>query len=223
MTERLTKNTIVQALEWTYGKVVNGIPGFDSAEEIAKDYMSGDSPLLHKVNSFIRWQNAKCFTSGFLSGFGGILTLPAAIPANFTAVIFIQMRMIAAIAHMCGCDIRDDRIKTLMYICLVGNGAKDVLEQFSVNLSTNLATRTLANMSEAFLAGINQAVGFRVVTRLGETGLVNLVDVVPFIGGIVGGTIEGIASNIVGTVARDLFCPVEETYRRQPPVCRLYI
>jgi len=211
MTEQWTESTMVEALDWIYERVVNGIPGFDSAEEMAEDYMQGDEPLLDKINSMICWQNAKCFTSGFLSGIGGVLTIPVALPANFTTVAFILIRMIAAIAHMCGYDIKDDRVKTLVYICLAGNAAKDILEKFSIDLSTKLATQTLMNLSGAFLTGINQAVGFRLVTKFGETGLVNLVDVIPFIGGIVGGTIEGVASNTVGNVARDCFYGMEES------------
>lgn len=32
--KKLTENAIMGALEWSYDRAVNGIPGFDSAEEM---------------------------------------------------------------------------------------------------------------------------------------------------------------------------------------------
>ena len=52
--------------------------------------------------ALIRWQNAKCATSGFIAGLGGSITLPVSIPANISSVLYIQIRMIAAIAYMGG-------------------------------------------------------------------------------------------------------------------------
>lgn len=121
------------ALEWSYDRAVNGIPGFDSAEEMANDYLKNDGDLVEKVNSLIRWQNTKASTSGFITGLGGIITLPVAIPANIASVIYVQIRMIASIAHMGEYDLRDDRVKSLVYVCLCGNAAKDILKNVGVN------------------------------------------------------------------------------------------
>ena len=33
-------NKMVQVLDWCYEKSLNGVPGFDSAEEMANDYLS---------------------------------------------------------------------------------------------------------------------------------------------------------------------------------------
>ena len=38
----------------------------------------------------------KCAASGFLTGFGGFLTLPINVPANLSSVLYVQLRMIAA-------------------------------------------------------------------------------------------------------------------------------
>jgi hypothetical protein len=41
------------------------------------------------------------------------MTLPVANPANLTSVLYIQLRMIAAIAHMGDHDISDDQVKSM--------------------------------------------------------------------------------------------------------------
>ena len=58
-------------LDWGYDKAVNGVPGLDSAKELADDYLNEDGSLSEKVDSLIRWQNTKCATSGFKTNLGG--------------------------------------------------------------------------------------------------------------------------------------------------------
>jgi len=50
---------------------------------------------------------------------GGIITLPVTLPANIAVVLLTQVRMITAIAHMGGYNIRDDQVRALCYVCLV--------------------------------------------------------------------------------------------------------
>ena len=102
MADDLTESKIMQALDWTYDKAVNGVAGIDSASEMASDYMKKEGSIIGQANSLIRWQNTKAGTSGFLSGLGGLITMPITIPANITSVMYVQVLMIAAIAHMGG-------------------------------------------------------------------------------------------------------------------------
>lgn len=99
MSKELSENNIIKILDWSYDKAINGLPGFESAVDMAEDYLKTDDSIMEQVNTLIRWQNAKAGTTGFLAGLGGILTLPVAIPANISAVMFMQIRMIASIAH----------------------------------------------------------------------------------------------------------------------------
>jgi hypothetical protein len=52
---------------------------------------------------------------------------------------------------------------------------------------------------------INQTVGFRLVTKFGEKGLLNLGKMIPFVGGIVGGGLDASSTLVIGTVARRMF------------------
>ena len=129
MAEKLSEGKIMQALNWAYDKALDGtIPGTDSSYEMAENYLKGEENLVAKANSLIRWQNTKSATTGFVSGLGGIITMPVAIPASIAAVIYVQIRMINAIAIMGGYDVKDDRVKALVYSCLAGNAAKTPAE-----------------------------------------------------------------------------------------------
>jgi len=182
MVNDLTESKIMQVLDWTYEKVVDGVPGVDSAQEMAEDYLAGDRSLQRKANSLIRWQITKAGTSGFLTGLGGILTMPATIPANLASVMYVQMRMIAAIAYMGGHDLKNDKVKTLVYACLAGNAAKDILKDAGIVVGIKLTTQAIKNISGKTIIAINQKVGFRLLTKFGETGVVNLGKAVPIVG-----------------------------------------
>ncbi|ENO3976391.1 EcsC family protein [Aeromonas veronii] len=205
MNNELSESKVMQALDWAYDKAINGVSGLDSASELADSYMKTNSSPVDMANSLIRWQNTKAGTSGFLSGLGGIITMPVTIPANIASVMYVQIRMIAAIAHIGGHDIKDDRVKTLVYACLTGNAAKDIIKDAGIVIGTKLTTNAIKNISGKTLIEINKKVGFRLFTKFGEKGVINLGKAVPLVGGIIGGSMDSIATNTIGNIARDTF------------------
>lgn len=44
--------------------------------------------------------------------------------------------MVASIAKIGGYDFYDNRVKTLVYVCLAGNSAKDILKTASISVAT---------------------------------------------------------------------------------------
>ena len=205
MANSLNESKIMDVLNWSYEKAVQGVAGLDSAYDLAEDYMKGNDSLYDQVNSLIRWQNTKAGTSGFLTGLGGIITLPIAIPANVASVMYVQIRMIAAIAHMGGHNLNDDRVKSLVFVCLTGNAAKDILKDVGIVVGKKLAENAIKNISGKTITAINQQVGFRLLTKFGEKGVVNLGKTIPLLGGIVGATFDSVSTNTVGNIARDTF------------------
>ena len=209
MSESSTKAAILKILDWAYGTATQGVPGFDSATDLAEAYLKGDGALSEKLNSLIQWQNMKAGTAGFLAGLGGLIALPVMVPANISVVLLVQIRMIAAIAIMGGHDVKDDRVRTLVYLCLAGNAGKEILSKMGVDLATKLAHRAIKSIPGKTLTAINQAVGFRLVTKFGEKGLVTLGKAIPLFGGVIGATLEVVATNAIGNVARGVFCGEE--------------
>lgn len=198
---------VMQVLEWAYDKAIStDLVVLDSAQDLAQSYLEEDGSLEDKINSLIRWQNTKSATSGFVSNLGGLITMPVAIPANFASVVFIQIRMIAAIAYMCGCDLKDDKVKTLAFVALCGSAVQDLLKDVSVQLGTKMTMELIKTyVTKEVLQAINKAVGFRLLTKAGETGIVNLTKAVPFVGGLIAGSLDAFTTNVVGNTARDIF------------------
>lgn len=202
---------MLQVLDYSYEKALNGLPGCDTAQKLADDYLQKDGTLTQNANSLINWQISKTATSGFLSGLGGIITLPVAIPANVASVLYVQMRMIAAIAHMGGYDIKSDQVKGLVYVCMAGTQAKDILKNIGIQFGTKFSKSLIQRyVTGAALTKINQAVGFRLVTKFGTKGVVNLGKAIPLFGGIVGGSFDAITTKKIGNVACNLFITTQQ-------------
>ena len=205
MASKLDQGMIMKALDYCYVKAVDGLPGADSAEELAREYLKQPGALKSQAESLVRWQIAKAGTSGFLTGLGGLITMPVAIPANITSVLYVQVRMIAAIAVMGGHDVREDKVKTLVFMCLCGSALTDLVKDLGIHLGSKLTVAAIGKISTVTITKINQAVGVRLLTKLGRTGVVNLGKAVPLVGGIIGGAVDSMATNAIGDAAISTF------------------
>lgn len=186
-----TQEDIMKVLNNCYEKALNGVPKVSpSIEEFAQNYLDKETNNNKAAKAMIKNQVIKCTTSGFLTGFGGIITLPVTIPANVGSVLYVQMRMIACIAYLAGYDLKSDQVQTLIYACLAGIAVTDVIKQAGIKLGVKLTNATIKKIPGKALTKINQKVGFRFITKAGTTGIVNLSKVVPVVGAFAGGGID---------------------------------
>lgn len=200
-----------QALDAIYGAVLQGVPKVSKPlEEFAADYLDRHESPRKAADDLVHWQIAKCGTSGFVTGLGGLLTLPVAIPANLSSVLYVQLRMVAAIAYMGGYDVHSDQVQTLCYLSLVGDAAADILKQTGTKVGEKMLTNAIGKVSGATLTKINQRVGFRLITKFGEKGVINLGKAVPLVGGVVGGGLDAVTTNTIAHNAIRLFLPKSE-------------
>ena len=113
--------------------------------------------------------------------------------------------MVAAIAYMGGHDLKNDKVRTFVYLCLVENSAREIIKDLGIVFGTKLTTQAIKQIPGRTIIAINQKVGFRLLTKFGEKGVVNLGKVVPLAGGIVGAIVDSVPTKIIGNVARDTF------------------
>ncbi|MBP7284105.1 MAG: EcsC family protein [Leptospiraceae bacterium] len=204
--ENLDENMIMKALDWGYESAVNGLGVFPTAEQLANEYLkNNNNNPVEAAESLVNWQMSKAATSGFITGLGGIITLPVAIPANISSVLYIQLRMIVAIAVMGGYNVHSDEVKTLAYTCMTGSAAADILKGVGIKLGTKITNVMIKRISIEVIKQINKSVGFRLLTKFGTTGIVNLGKMVPIIGGIVGGGFDAVSTKTIGSVTIKAF------------------
>lgn len=204
--EALSSDQIVEILDTCYGKAMDGIPHVsESVEDMVKDYTSRYSTPRKAAEALINTQILKCTTSGFLTSLGGLITLPVAVPANLGTVWYCQLRMIAAVAQIGGFDPRTDQVQTMTYVCMTGQAMSDVLKDVGIQLGGKLATSAVKKVPGKALTKINQAVGFRLITKFGQKGVINIGELIPVVGGVIGGGVDLVTTKVIADNAMKMF------------------
>ena len=127
------------------------------------------------------------------------------LPANIAGVMGIQLRMIGAIAELGGYHENTEEKKTGMYLCLLGSQAGNVLSKTAGQFAVKFTTASLKKLPGEVLKKINKAVGFRLFTKFGKTGVVNLHKMIPVLGGVVGGSVDALSTYSIAKAAKALF------------------
>lgn len=206
MGAKLNQEEIMRILDKLYDQSVQGIARVSPPiEELAHDYLAKSNDVDAAAKKFIHYQVAKCTTSGFVTGLGGIITLPVAIPANVGSVMYVQMRMIACLAHMGGYDTRSDQVQTLVYACLAGISIDQILKHAGIQFGTKFTMAMVRKIPGTVLTRINQKVGFRFLTKFGSKGVINIGKAVPFVGGVIGGGFDFAETKIIANRAYKMF------------------
>lgn len=200
-----------ELVRWLTDKAILGVPPLSSAEHLADEYRihQGYGSDDERVDALIKWECSKNFTYGFVTGLGGILTTPVSIPAALGASWVIQARMAAAIARIYGHDLDDQQVRAFVLLTLLGNEAAEILRQVGIKVGNRLTLEVIRKIPGKTITAINKLVGFRLLTKAGEKGIVNLTKLVPVAGGIVGGAFDLVACQAVGRIAKKVFQPLE--------------
>ena len=201
----ITQEQIMDVMSKCYQAALDGLPGSKSCEELAREYVDRYKASTIAAKELIKQQLLKCSASGFITGFGGLLTLPLTVPANVASVLYVQMRMIATLAAIGGYDVHSDEVQTLVYLCLVGSSLTDVVKSTGIKIANKVTTNMLKKLPGAVLTKINQKVGFRLLTKFGTKGAVNLVKVVPVAGALVGAGIDYGSTKLIADKAYNAF------------------
>lgn len=204
--EVFTQENMMKVLDTCYKKAVDGLDKVSPPISVfAQNYLEKEPNPRKAAKKMINNQVIKCTTSGFVTGFGGFLTMPVTIPANISSVLYVQIRMIACTAYMAGLDVDSDQVQTLVYACLAGVGVNQFAKKFGVKVGEKLAVNMIKKIPGKTLVKINQRVGFRLVTKFGQKGLVNLGKLVPGVGAVIGGGLDLAETRIIGNRAYKFF------------------
>jgi len=202
----MLEREMMNLLDVCYDKALQGVlPGEKSIEELAEDYLYKSSSKKKAIDDLIGYQTLLCGTNGFITGLGGLLVLPVAIPTNILSTIYIQLRMIAAIAYINGYDIYSDQVRTIAYACLTGSSTTKVLKNVGIKIGEKVVINVIKKIPVEVLVKINQQVGFRLVTKFGQKGLVNFGKMIPLVGGVVGGAFDTGMTLTIGNIAKKIF------------------
>ena len=204
--EMLEKGSkMLKVMDWAFDKAMGDIPGLGSSSDMAKKYLDKYGSVNAAVDHLVKWQITSSATTGFATSFGGLPTMAITLPANIAGVMGIQLRMIGAIAELGGFHEQTEEKKTGMYLCLLGSQAGNTLSKTTGQFAIKFSTAALKKLPGSVLTKINQAVGFRLFTKFGQKGLVNIHKAIPVVGGVVGGSIDALSTYSIAKAAKALF------------------
>lgn len=187
----ISVDDMTKLLDDTYAKVLGGIPKVSPPiDEFANDYLSKHDSKEEACKDMMDKQIIKCTTSGVVTGFGGIVTIPFTLPANLVNVLYVQIRMIACTAYMAGYDLQSDQTQTFVYSCLAGVAINKFLKKAGISVGEKVATKLVQKVPGKVLIAINKKVGFRLLTKFGSKGIINLGKLIPVVGAAVSGGLD---------------------------------
>ena len=107
---------------------------------------------------------------------------------------------------MGGRNLNNDEVQTFVYLCLVKASIADVCKSAGVQIANKVITLNLfKKLPGAVLTKIKQKVGFRLVAKFGEKGVVNLVKFVSIADRVIRGSVDFAGTNLIANKAYKIF------------------
>lgn len=210
MTDREPSDAAAGALAaYLLDKGLGGLGPLSSAHNLATEYLM-DSDYAsddQRIAALIRWETAKNFTTGFLTGLGGFVTLPLAVPSALAASWVLQARMVGAIARIYGHDLGSERVRTKVLLSLAGDVAKAAMKDLGLEVGDRLTRRSVEQIPGRLLVEVNKRVASRLLAKVGQRVVLRFPRAVPVLGGVVGGSLDAVVCRKVGGAAKQLFRP----------------
>lgn len=158
------------------------------------------------LDTLIRQHVGLAGAQGFLTNLGGLITLPVALPANLAGLAVVQMRMIAAIAHLRGYDVNDRRVRSALTLAMLGED--EVRKQVSSGrlASTPMGIATAPVFDPTLEYAVSERVFGDLGTKMaGKHVVVQVAKRIPLVGGGVGAAADGYFTYALGQYARREF------------------
>jgi len=198
-------DALTEIFDWAYGKAVDGMPGFEGAERLAVDYAARHANTEAAAKALIAWHSRMAAVAGFVTGCGGFVALPVALPANIAGALYLQARLVAAIAHLHGHDIRHPRVRMLVLACLSGSKAADTLRDAGIRFGTRLGRDAVGWAAPALFNKSRHAGHFAALGVAGSRSVAGLGRFVPLLGGAVAAGFDAALTQMIGRTANKVF------------------
>lgn len=201
----VTANVVHRALD----RAIHGAgPLEGAAGAAAKQLEEQDGDVDKAVHEIIENHVRLAGAQGFVTNIGGLVTMAVTVPTNIAGLALIECRMVAAIAHLRGYDLEDQRTRNAILAALLGEERVLALIRKKKLPGTPMALatapvhdpqlgHTLANEVASEL--VSKVAGKRIATVVGRR--------VPVVGGLVGAGTDGYATWKIGRYVGREFLP----------------
>jgi hypothetical protein len=187
---------------------LDGVGPLAPARTVAEQARSQTRTIEAAIDVIVGDHTRLAAVSGFVTGLGGFIVLPVAVPANLLGFYTLATRMVAAIAHVRGHDIAAPATRLAVLAALTGDDIGTLLGRAGLVLPAGgVTTAWLRRMAPSVTTMVNKAIAFRLLVGTGERALVKLGRAIPIAGGVIGGTIDVALMRSIARHARREFPP----------------
>ncbi len=186
---------------------IDGSGPFDSAQKVADSARSDHADADAAIDAVVRQHTRMAAAGGFVTGLGGFVTLPVALPANVVEFYAVATRMVASVASLRGYDLQLPGVRAAVMLTLVGADADDLLKKAGVVSTGRLANLAAQRLPGPALMVLNKGIGFRLVSTMGRSALSRFGKAVPVVGGLVGAGVDVYLLRRIADQARREFPP----------------
>lgn len=169
---------------------IDGVGPLEPAVVIAEQARGRHGRVDDAIDDLVSSHAKLAAAGGFVTGLGGFLTLPLALPANIAGFYGIATRMVAAVAHLRGYDVSRPEVRTAVLLTLVGADSRNLLQTAGVSPVGRITDLALGRLPGPALMVLNKGIGFRLLSQVGRKGFSRLGRGLPLAGGFVGGGLD---------------------------------
>lgn len=182
---------IARMVQMLFDVGLDGRGPIDPARTVAEEARREHGSAEEAVRAIARTAMLGGGVGGFVTGVGGFVTMPVALPVNVAEFYIQATRMVGAIATLRGYDLGEQRIRTAVLLTLIGSRSEDVLKKAGISTASGRMTSyALQGLPPGALMVVNKAIGFRLMRGVGERALSRLGRGIPLAGGVVGGGLD---------------------------------
>jgi len=182
---------------------VGKLPGAKAAS--AKNLVkAGDSDAA--IEALMTTHVSLATAQGFITNIGGLPAAVVGLPANIAAVAFVQLRLVAMIAHLRGYDVDAPGVRTAIALCLLGEDGVAKLVEKEELPSVPLAIATAPMFDSTLANQVTEQVFGEITSRLGgRHAAFMMARRIPLLGGGVSGAMDAWSTRDIGLYAKKQF------------------
>jgi uncharacterized protein (DUF697 family) len=132
--------------------------------------------------------------NGLLSGLVGL----AGIPTDIAITLYSNVKLASALFAIYGIDVRSESARILVLAAAAGVSVSELANQLGTQIGSQAIQKALMSIPGKTFVEINKALGIKLISKAGETTLVNIAKIIPFVSSAVGGTVNGVMMNACG-------------------------
>lgn len=136
--------------------------------------------------------------TGAATGLGGGFVAIVGVPTDICFTLYSQVKLAATLFTIYGVDTREKSSRPLILAAAAGVTVSELATQLGTSVGVKAIRSALMSIPGKVFAQINKTLGIKLISKAGEKTLVNVAKMMPFLGGVVGGTVNGVMMNACG-------------------------